>query len=123
MKCCLFLLLLLLFAFLRHVYNAEWCVSLFFLLLLSSFAVRREVCANVRINAFTVAILAQGTNRGDALCAALLLNRVVSILHESIYFLRLCFTVLLFCFVLVCVRLYKNQARRYPTREKGRKRY
>ena len=27
----------------------------------------------------TVAILAQGTNRGDALCAALLSNRVVSL--------------------------------------------
>ena len=32
----------------------------------------------VRPHAFTVAILAQGTNRGDALCAALLLRRVGS---------------------------------------------
>ena len=48
-------------------------------------AVRREVGADVRLQAFTVAILAQGTNRGDALCAALLSNRVVSILGESIF--------------------------------------
>ena len=34
--------------------------------------------AFVRPHAFTVAILAQGTNRGDALCAALLLRRVGS---------------------------------------------
>ncbi len=34
--------------------------------------------AFVRSTVFTVAILAQGTNRGDALCAALLLRRVGS---------------------------------------------
>ena len=32
----------------------------------------------VRADIVTVAILAQGTNRGDALCAALFLNRVSS---------------------------------------------
>ena len=42
--------------------------------------VRLEVWANVRGEAFTVAILAQGTNRGDVLCAAFLLNRVGTIL-------------------------------------------
>ena len=42
--------------------------------------VRHEHCTRVRYLVFTVAILAQGTNRGDALCAALLSNRVVSIL-------------------------------------------
>ena len=52
---------------------------------LPSLAVRREVGADVRHLVFTVAILAQGTNRGDALCAALLSNRVVSILGESIF--------------------------------------
>ena len=40
--------------------------------------VRRAHGALVRLNVFTVAILAQGTNRGDALCAALLLHRVGS---------------------------------------------
>ena len=47
--------------------------------------VRHEVGAGVQIPVFTVAILAQGTNRGDALCAALLLNRVRSILRHVIY--------------------------------------
>ena len=37
---------------------------------------------------FTVAILAQGTNRGDALCAALLCNRAGSILAD-VAFLKL----------------------------------
>ena len=40
--------------------------------------VRHEVRSIVRDCIFTVAILAQGTNRGDALCAALLLRRVGS---------------------------------------------
>ena len=40
--------------------------------------VRRAHGAFVRPHVFTVAILAQGTNRGDALCAALLLRRVGS---------------------------------------------
>ena len=40
--------------------------------------VRRAHGAFVRPRFFTVAILAQGTNRGDALCAALLLRRVGS---------------------------------------------
>ena len=40
--------------------------------------VRRAHGAFVRPHIFTVAILAQGTNRGDALCAALLLRRVGS---------------------------------------------
>ena len=42
--------------------------------------VRREVSGSVQLPGFTVAILAQGTNRGDALCAALLLNRAGTIL-------------------------------------------
>ena len=46
----------------------------------ASLGVRLGVCADVRFLVFTVAILAQGTNRGDALCAALLRNRTVSIL-------------------------------------------
>ena len=50
-----------------------------------SAGVRHEVRADVRVHVFTVAILAQGTNRGDALCAALLSNRVVSIRGESIF--------------------------------------
>ena len=41
-------------------------------------SVRPEVGARVRLPVFTVAILAQGTNRGDALCAVLLLNHVLS---------------------------------------------
>ena len=53
---------------------------------LPSLAVRREVGADVRHLVFTVAILAQGTNRGDALCAALLSNRVVSILRRGMFF-------------------------------------
>jgi len=54
--------------------------------LLCVYVVRHEVCARVRSQVFTVAILAQGTNRGDALCAALLSNRVVSILsHNKFY--------------------------------------
>ena len=48
-------------------------------------AVRHEVGTRVRHYIFTVAILAQGTNRGDALCAALLLNRVVSNPHDVIF--------------------------------------
>ena len=40
--------------------------------------VRPEVAVNVQHNVFTVAILAQGTNRGDALCAALFTNRITS---------------------------------------------
>ena len=51
-----------------------------------SAGVRHEVRTDVRVHVFTVAILAQGTNRGDALCAALLSNRDVSILHEDIFF-------------------------------------
>ena len=41
--------------------------------------VRPEVAVNVQHRIITVAILAQGTNRGDALCAALLINRITSI--------------------------------------------
>ena len=52
--------------------------SFFFIFFFPGLAVRREVGADVRLQAFTVAILAQGTNRGDALCAALLLHRVGS---------------------------------------------
>jgi len=47
--------------------------------------VRREVCAKVHFLVFTVAILAQGTNRGDALCAALLLRRVASSLGWAFF--------------------------------------
>ena len=58
-----------------------FCVLLvFWSLFYRGRVVRHGVCASVRIEAFTVAILAQGTNRGDALCAALLLNRVGTIL-------------------------------------------
>ena len=49
------------------------------------FSVRREVGISVRLRVFTVAILAQGTNRGDALCAALLCNRAVSILADVVF--------------------------------------
>ena len=53
-----------------------------------SAGVRHEVRTDVRVHVFTVAILAQGTNRGDALCAALLCNHEVSnpsraLLHVS----------------------------------------
>ena len=70
-------------ASLAHVCSVGRCVSLGccfvgFVLLLPSHGVRHEVCADVRLITFTVAILAQGTNRGDALCAALLLRRVGS---------------------------------------------
>ena len=58
----------------------------FLFFFLTSHVVRHEVCASVRNLIFTVAILAQGTNRGDALCAALLSNRVASILYEDIFF-------------------------------------
>ena len=43
------------------------------------FSVRREVGISVRLRVFTVAILAQGTNRGDALCAALFYDARVQI--------------------------------------------
>ena len=62
----------------------------FLFFFLTSHVVRHEVCASVRNLIFTVAILAQGTNRGDALCAALLSNRDVSILYEDIFF-KVCF--------------------------------
>ena len=83
-------------ASLAHVCSVGRCVSLGccfvgFVLLLPSHGVRHEVCADVRLITFTVAILAQGTNRGDALCAALLSNRVVSILHDSTYLFLLLF--------------------------------
>ena len=62
-----------------------------------SACVRRGVCACVHHLVFTVAILAQGTNRGDALCAALLLNRVGTILsHDTFLF---CFWGSTFSFV------------------------
>jgi hypothetical protein len=48
--------------------------------------VRRGVCAVVHSQVFTVAILAQGTNRGDALCAALLFTHVVSNLSLYSFF-------------------------------------
>ena len=50
--------------------------------------VRREVSGSVQLSGFTVAILAQGTNRGDALCAALLLNRVGTILARHQCFIH-----------------------------------
>ena len=56
---------------------------------LSKRGVRLEVRANVRGEVFTVAILAQGTNRGDALCAALLCNRAVSILADVVFLVLL----------------------------------
>ena len=58
----------------------------FLLLLFRSPRVRHEVSAKVHFLVFTVAILAQGTNRGDALCAALLSNREVSILHLDMFY-------------------------------------
>ena len=63
-----------------------------------SAGVRHEVRADVRVHVFTVAILAQGTNRGDALCAALLSNRVVSIRGESIVFIFCCSSSFFFIF-------------------------
>ena len=71
------------------------CCFVGFVLLLPSHGVRHEVCADVRLITFTVAILAQGTNRGDALCAALLLNRVGTILAR-----HQCFTHRFFFFFL-----------------------
>ena len=69
--------------------------SSFFFLFLLDFeisgrrsCVRREVSGSVQLSGFTVAILAQGTNRGDALCAALLLNRVGTILARHKCFIR-----------------------------------
>ena len=65
--------------------------------------VRREVSGCVQSRAFTVAILAQGTNRGDALCAALLLNRVASIPHENTFSFSFCFYVELLLSLRRCV--------------------
>ena len=59
------------------------CVMFFFFL--NVIVVRHEVRADVRVLVFTVAILAQGTNRGDALCAALFLNRVSSSPRHDIF--------------------------------------
>ena len=70
---------------------------------LRSHVVRHEVCASARYFMFTVAILAQGTNRGDALCAALLLNRVASILHENTFSFSFCFCVELLLSLRRCV--------------------
>ena len=70
---------------------------------LRSHVVRHEVCASVRYQAFTVAILAQGTNRGDALCAALLLNRVASIPHKNTFSFSFCFCVELLLSLLRCL--------------------
>ena len=70
---------------------------------LRSHVVRHEVCASVRYQAFTVAILAQGTNRGDALCAALLLNRVASIPYKNIFSFSFCFCVELLLSLLRCL--------------------
>ena len=39
---------------------------------------RRQLCTFQRATTLTVAILAQGTNRGDALCAALSFSRMGS---------------------------------------------
>ena len=52
--------------------------------------VRRAHGALVRPLVFTVAILAQGTNRGDALCAALLLRRMGSNPTRALFFVRRC---------------------------------
>ena len=54
-----------------------------------SAGVRHEVRTDVRVHVFTVAILAQGTNRGDALCAAFLCNRAVSILADVVFLVLL----------------------------------
>ena len=70
---------------------------------LRSHVVRHGVCASVRYQAFTVAILAQGTNRGDALCAALLLNRVASIPDENTFSFSFCFCVELLLSLRRCV--------------------
>ena len=71
----------------------------FFFSFFQGHVVRLEVCVDVRFVVFTVAILAQGTNRGDALCAALLLNRGVSNLGEVMFsFILLACSSLLFFF-------------------------
>ena len=75
---------------------------------LRSHVVRHGVCASVRYQAFTVAILAQGTNRGDALCAALLLNRVASIPHKNTFSFSFCFCVELLLSLRRCVCFDKN---------------
>ena len=41
--------------------------------------------SNEQVLVVTVAILAQGTKSGDALCAALLCNRAVSILADVVF--------------------------------------
>ena len=81
-------------------YVANFCSSFVFSFF-SGLTVRREVGTDVRLYAFTVAILAQGTNRGDALCAALLSNRVVSNRGESIFFVFSCSSLFFFVFVFV----------------------
>ena len=80
------------------IFCSSLCVLSFFF---SGLTVRREVGTDVRLYAFTVAILAQGTNRGDALCAALLSNRVVSNRGESIFFVFSCSSLFFFVFVFV----------------------
>ena len=51
--------------------------------------VRREVTGSVQLTGSTVAILAQGTNRGDTLCAVFLCNRAVSILADVVFLVLL----------------------------------
>ena len=48
--------------------------------------VRRNIPRSIDTSEGTVAILAQGTNRGDALCAALLSNRVVSLRAACMFY-------------------------------------
>ena len=66
-------------------FDLSFVLLFLFSYLFHGLEVRLGVCALVRLKVFTVAILAQGTNRGDALCAALLLNRVVSNPHDVIF--------------------------------------
>ena len=66
-------------------YCLLYLFSCLFLFLNGRASVRLGVCASVRFHVFTVAILAQGTNRGDALCAALLCNHIVSIPLRRIF--------------------------------------
>ena len=78
----------------------------------ASLVVRLGVCADVRFLVFTVAILAQGTNRGDALCAALLLNRGVSNLGEVMFsfILLACSSLLFFCIACKFVFFFSSRS-------------
>ena len=71
-------------------FDLRFVLLFLFSYLFHGLEVRLGVCALVRLKVFTVAILAQGTNRGDALCAALLSNQVGSILHDVTFSFSTC---------------------------------